>query len=107
MLSVSCEGNSLASSPLAQLLPRLDKLLEGARGRKLMSIDDQALPVGPLVDLTDRWFAEQRQAAAHCFQLLRSENIFRGLIRAASHDEGIVTLSPYLRHTKSATSPNC
>jgi hypothetical protein len=55
------------SSPLAQLLPCLDKLLNGSGGGKGVAINDSTLAVCAIINLANGRFAEKGEVSRDRF----------------------------------------
>jgi hypothetical protein len=86
---------SLNLSPLPQLFPRLDELLN-LPGRREMVAGDPATEITTLIKIAHRAAREMREPMTQVFQVLPAQNFFRDL-RTPRHDEGILAYSLFVR----------
>lgn len=95
-------------SPLPQLFPRLDQLLNLPRARKMVACDP-ATKITTLIEIPHRGAREMREPMTQVFQVLPAQNFFRDL-RTPGHDEGILACSLFVRlwftHPSSLVIPN-
>ncbi len=86
---------SLTLSPLPQLFPRLDELLN-LPGRREMVAGDPATEITTLIEIAHRGAREMREPMTQVFQVLPAQNFFREL-RTPGHNEGILACSLFVR----------
>jgi hypothetical protein len=82
-------------SPLPQLFPRLDELLN-LPGRREMVAADPASEITTLIEIAHRAAGEMREPMTQVFQVLPAQNFFRDL-QTPRHDEGILACSLFVR----------
>jgi hypothetical protein len=86
---------SLTLSPLPQLFPRLDELLNLPCARKMVA-GDPASEITTLIEIAHRGAREMREPMTQVFQVLPAQNFFRDL-RTPDHDGGILACSLFVR----------
>ena len=81
-------------SPLPQLFPRLDELLNLPCRREMVTWDP-ATKITTLIEIAHRAAREMREPMPQVFQVLPAQNFFRDL-RTPGHDEGILACSLFV-----------
>ena len=82
-------------SPLPQLFPRLDELLNLPCAREMIA-GNPASQITTLIEIPHGAAGEMRQPMTQVFQVLPAQNFFRDL-RTPGHDEGILACSLFVR----------
>ncbi len=83
----SGSGSRTGSTPFPQLLPGLDECLHLSGTRKTV-VNQPAILIRLLVQITNRRHAEVREAVTEFFEVLLAQNLRLLAIRRARHGEG-------------------
>jgi hypothetical protein len=83
----SRSGSRTGSTPFPQLLPGLDECLHLSGTRKTV-VNQPAILIRLLVQITNRRHAEVREAVTEFFEVLLAQNLHLLAIRRARHEEG-------------------
>ena len=96
------------SAPLSQLLPSLYQFLNRPGWRKRRRVDDRALPVRSLIELTHAVLAEQREIVQHLIQVFAGPDLLLfSEIWPPRHNKFILSFSLFIRHTTEKLFNSC
>lgn len=87
--------------PLSQLLPRLDKLLDGSRRGKRAAVHDPAVAVSTLVEVQDGGLAQAGKALVQRFDVFGAHRVFASAeVRSPGHSRRMLPRRKKSEHGK-------